>query len=165
MSKNQPVLNLPDSREESIINKLTFAIVVLHLLVLFYYYGQLPEKVPTHFGINGEADAWGSKISLWMLPVISLAVNFLLYFISKKPHTFNFPKKITTANAAAEYGKAKWGIALMNIGIAVLFSTITWTAIQIALGHPSTLGWMFNLLVVFVVLVPLVVMLRPSRTA
>ncbi len=163
MSKNQPILNLPDSKEESIINKLTFAIVVLHLLVLLYYYGQLPEKVPTHFGINGEADAWGSKISLWFLPLISLATNFLLYFISRKPHTFNFPKKITSENAATEYSKAKWGIALMNIGIAVLFFTITWTTIQIALGQPYTLGWGFNLLVLAIIIVPLAVMLRPSK--
>jgi uncharacterized membrane protein len=39
-----------------------FSLAMLGALAhLFYYYPQLPERVATHFGPGGRADAWGSK--------------------------------------------------------------------------------------------------------
>ena len=35
----------------------------------------LPDQVPTHFGVHGTADAWGSKYSILLLPILSILMG------------------------------------------------------------------------------------------
>lgn len=41
----------------------------------------LPEQVPTHWGLNGQVDAYSSPVTLWLLcgisPLLSLGMQFL----------------------------------------------------------------------------------------
>ncbi len=39
---------------------------------LAVHWGDVPDRVPTHFNAAGRPDAWGSKASLWLLPVIGV---------------------------------------------------------------------------------------------
>lgn len=64
------------------------AVVLLPITYLFYTWNTLPEKVPTHFNINGEIDAWGNKNSLifmiLLLPVLSYAIMTIVPKIDPK---------------------------------------------------------------------------------
>lgn len=42
----------------------------------------LPDQVPTHFGIHGTADAWGSKYSILLLPIVSILMGGSLLLMS-----------------------------------------------------------------------------------
>lgn len=60
--------------------------VIILLIIPFgvsaYFWNDLPELVPTHFNIYGEADDWGPKwINAIMLPAIGLGTYFLLIFL------------------------------------------------------------------------------------
>ena len=41
----------------------------------------LPDQIPTHFGLNGEPDSWGSKNSIFLAPAILCGVGFLLFIL------------------------------------------------------------------------------------
>ncbi len=43
----------------------------------------LPESIPSHYNASGEADRWGSKAGVWMLPVVG-AVLFLVLTLLKR---------------------------------------------------------------------------------
>src|SRR5690349_17310884 len=45
-----------------------FLLSLLPLLYLWTIWHQLPETVPTHFNIKGEADDWSSRASLILIP-------------------------------------------------------------------------------------------------
>jgi len=47
-----------------------------------YYYGQLPEQVPSHFGPDGLPDKYGSKNSLWLLPILGSVIFVLMTFVN-----------------------------------------------------------------------------------
>lgn len=60
--------------------------VVLLLLLPFafsmYIWDELPDQVPTHFNLQGEADDWGPKwVNAIMFPVIGLGTYLLLVFL------------------------------------------------------------------------------------
>ncbi len=55
-------------------------LVILAICVLgFYFYTQLPDRVPTHWGVNGEVNGWSSKtFAVWFFPALTLLVYGLL---------------------------------------------------------------------------------------
>lgn len=54
----------------------------------------LPEKVPTHWGLNGQVDAYSSPAMLWLLcgisPLLSLGMQFLPRLDPKKENYEKF---------------------------------------------------------------------------
>jgi uncharacterized membrane protein len=60
-------------------------IILIFILVPFayayYLYPSLPYRIPTHFNASGEADAWGHKSSIFLLPFIMGVTSLIVYFI------------------------------------------------------------------------------------
>lgn len=54
----------------------------------------LPERVPTHWGVNGQVDGYGSPATLWLLcglgPLLSLGMQFLPRLDPKKENYEKF---------------------------------------------------------------------------
>lgn len=78
---------------------LTFLFVKLWLVVAMLLsgralYDKLPEQMPTHRNIQGQVDAYWSKLSgIITLPLIVLAMVFLFLFLPKiDPKKANYPK-------------------------------------------------------------------------
>ena len=62
---------------------------IIPMILSIFLYNKLPEKIPTHFNINGEVDSYGSKLFVCiLLPIILCMVNILLNIILN-----NDPKK------------------------------------------------------------------------
>lgn len=89
---------------------------------LAYAWPEIPEIVPTHFGINGP-DAWGSKTSLFALAGVlsgtSIAVYFLLQFIDRID-----PKRAHKDSAAA-FNK-------LAVGMVVFMATLNMLCLQMS---------------------------------
>lgn len=64
-----------------------------------YYYGRLPEQVPSHFGASGAANSWAPKeffVGLYVGAVALIAVLFLVnaYALQAMPDArINLPNK------------------------------------------------------------------------
>ena len=60
-------------------------LVLIFILTPFayalYLFPSLPEIIPTHFNASGEADAWGNKSSIFLLPLIMGVVSIVVYMI------------------------------------------------------------------------------------
>lgn len=72
-------------KKNSILKEIMLWIIIL---IPFAYLGlvwnRLPEQVPMHFNIRGEADGWGSRQSLvWLLALTTIGLNLLLLLIPK----------------------------------------------------------------------------------
>jgi uncharacterized membrane protein len=52
---------------------------VLPILVLIYFYPQLPERVPEYLNLHGEVEVWGSKslASVFRLPLMAVDMQVL----------------------------------------------------------------------------------------
>ena len=83
-------------------------------------YGDLPETVPTHFGFTGEADAWGSKSSLWALLGINVLMVGLIAWLSTRPRWFNYLSDITEDNAQHLYREGERMLVWINLALVVV---------------------------------------------
>ncbi|MAF43551.1 MAG: hypothetical protein CMI54_05210 [Parcubacteria group bacterium] len=73
---------------------LPIALIALAFIVGSFLYPVLPDKMPTHWNIQGEVDAWSTKnFGVFFFPVITLGIYFLMTLIPLiDPLKRNYPK-------------------------------------------------------------------------
>ncbi len=58
------------------------SLIVFTILVSVFLYSSLPDKVPSHWNIKGEVDAWSSKnFTVLFYPCLTLGIYLLMTFI------------------------------------------------------------------------------------
>lgn len=60
------------SRHEYFLEVISLFFIIAQILILFFYWNNLDERVPIHFNFLGSPDGYGSKYFLLVLPIISL---------------------------------------------------------------------------------------------
>lgn len=119
------------------------ALAVISLLMLLglamFNYGQLPEQIPTHYNINGSPDGFGSKTTLWVLPIVGLLLYVLMTLINRRPEGFNYLVIITPENAAVQYRMATRVIRFMKAFVMLLFAFLVWRTVSIVNGEAEGL--------------------------
>jgi len=120
---------------------------VLGLIFLFFlvfaYWSKLPNSIPSHYNAAGEPDGWSGKGTLLLLPIISLVLYFGLSTLTRFPHLYNFPWKITEENMERQFYLAQMMILSLKAEIIWLFGYIEWKTIQTGLGKADGLGSSF----------------------
>lgn len=109
-------------------------LVVLVWITYRALYGPdpLPQRIPTHFGANGQPNAWGPPGSLWLLPIVGAALYMIISVVSLFPASFNFPVRSTAANRPRLEALTLQMMAWVKAELCCLFLTIQWSIIQSA---------------------------------
>lgn len=147
-----PKIKVPAGKWEKILNILSVAFIAVSAVYVIQAWGSLPETIPTHFNGMGEADDWGSKNTIFIMPVIAIVLFVPMYFLCKAPHLFNFPFEITEENAPRIYPVARLLLAVFNFEMVALFAFLAWETIQSAQSGTSLGVWF----IVVVTIVPLI---------
>ncbi len=106
-------------------------LAVLPLLVTLIMLPSLPDKVPAHYGLNGEADRWGSRYELLVTPIITIAFVALMVFIGQtaakqKDFSQSNKKVLTVTNyviAVVFNGLSYWFLYSASINAKNLYNT------------------------------------------
>ena len=117
------------------------SIEVLALIVLGYLswttYGalngpdRLPDRVPTHFDISGQPNAWGSPGILWILPAVGAGLYLLFTGLASiRFRSYNLPIRVTEANLPLIQEKTSEMIAWIKTEMLCLFVYIQSGVIQ-----------------------------------
>jgi immunity protein, SdpI family len=74
----------------------TYSLVLIAAAYLYgiALYGRLPERVPRHLSLSGNADAWTSRaIAVWLVPTIALGIWLVLRWLPAiDPRRANYAK-------------------------------------------------------------------------
>ncbi|HEY3376604.1 MAG TPA: DUF1648 domain-containing protein [Armatimonadota bacterium] len=145
----RPRIALPLSRPEIILE----AVALFGLLVLLSYcayaWPSLPERIPTHFGIENTPDAWGGKHALLILPGVGTVLYLLLTIVGHFPHFYNYPIRITEENALRQYRLARMLVAMLKVPLIWMFAYLERMTVQVAVGNASQLDG--RVMVIFLV--------------
>jgi uncharacterized membrane protein len=87
----------------------------------------LPDTIPTHFNLAGEANSVGSKTMLWMFPVIATILVGLMKIIKRHPEYLNYPYKITEENRERQQQLAFMLLSGIASVIPLLFAFIIYS--------------------------------------
>lgn len=59
-----------------------FLLLLLPFALAAYFWDQIPETIPTHWGMDGQPDGWSQKgWSVFFLPLITIGSYLLLVFV------------------------------------------------------------------------------------
>ena len=95
---------------------LKWILCILTVLSTVFMLFILPETVPVHFDIAGNADRWGSKFELLILPVVLIACAFTLDPLAK-----SYRKKAEVSEDEKEKAEHLSNAKVLNItGIAIM---------------------------------------------
>ena len=74
----------------------TSILILLPSLVGCVFWNQLPEEIPTHFNLLGQADCYNHKVfAIFGLPALMLLMHWVLLFLMvKDPKSSNISSKI-----------------------------------------------------------------------
>jgi uncharacterized membrane protein len=129
------------------------------LLALWVWTGtsfsSLPDSIPTHFNVAGEADGFGRKASIVGLPLIATLLYIGLTVLNRVPHIFNFPTPVTPDNALRQYTNATRMIRYLKLILVLVFAGISYQTIQQANGTGEGLGLWFLPLTLVLIFMPL----------
>ena len=103
-------------------------LVALLIIAPFIYgaliFPQLPSKIPTHFNIEGKADAWGGPSSIFIGPGIMGAVSIFIYVLLSNLKKFD-PKKYDEANDVLYKNFAVLTVAFLSILSTIIIYSST----------------------------------------
>ncbi|WP_224490961.1 DUF1648 domain-containing protein [Robertkochia flava] len=144
--------------------KLTDKLIELSSLILLFgmwvyiliNYQELPDKIPTHYNFHGEADAFGSKNSIFIIPVIATFLYLGLFLLNRFPHILNYPKKITPDNARKQYALMTRMIRVLNLIILATFLIIAIKTINYTEENSKGFGSWLMILILITPLLPII---------
>jgi uncharacterized membrane protein len=70
---------------------------------IFYHYSKLPDSIPSHFDIAGNPDEFGSRIHVWVFPVISLFLYFFLPGVLRFRHIHRSSRFLRSVHTQRQY--------------------------------------------------------------
>jgi uncharacterized membrane protein len=92
---------------------------------------RLPDRMPTHFDISGQPNAWGSPGTLWILPVVGAGLYLLMTVLASiQFRSFNLPVRVTQTNLPFIQGKTSEMVAWIKTEMLCLFVYIQSAIIQ-----------------------------------
>jgi uncharacterized membrane protein len=151
--KDRAKIRLPLNRFDKTIEVLGWiALFAIWVLTLFNY-STLPETIPIHYNGAGEADRFGNKSNILILPIISTILFLGLNFLNKFPEKFNHPIK---ENAFDQYINATRMIRFLKLVIVLIFGLIIFKTIQNVNGNADGLGEWFLPLSIGLIFIPMI---------
>ena len=94
---------------------------------------RLPDRIPTHFDISGQPNAWGSPGFLWFLPAVAAGIYLLLTVLgSIRFRRYNLPVAVTRRNLPFIQEQTILMVAWIKCEMLCLFAYLQWSIIQSA---------------------------------
>ena len=135
---------------------LSLALLGLQALIIGVALGGLPDRVPVHFDVLGQADAFEPKSSLWELWAVSAGLYLLLSGLSLLPlrsPLWNLPAAMKVSGNRATVLEM---MASFKVLVTFTFLLLSFFSLRAARGQETVL--MTPLLLIMSTLVPLIIL-------
>ena len=160
--KGRPRIKLKLTKLDLGIELLGWLLLAGIWLLIITHFSELPETITIHYNAAGEADGFGNKWNILILPIIATVLLIGMTVLNRFPHDFNYAKNITEENAFQQYTQATRLIRFFKLSIVLLFGIIVFGTIQSATGNSYGFGVWFLPITLVVIFTPIIVYLIKS---
>ena len=147
-------LNLSAFDKKLELSSKMFLIIMWGLTI--YTFFKLPTTIPTHFNALDQADDYGNKLTLLILPIFATIIYFAITQLNKYPHIFNYMIEINADNVEKQYTTATRMLRYLKLIILILFSFIILFTYLTSIGVTKGLGFWFLPLTFGLLLTPII---------
>lgn len=134
----QPLL--PQTLAEWLLEFGAAAALLSQFAIVLAAWPEIPDQVPQHFDASGQADAWGSKTTVLLLPAVNFVVFVMMTVVSRFPHISSVPVDVTPFNAPRVYRLIRFQTIWLKTVLALVLAYMSWRTIEQAQGGVQGLG-------------------------
>lgn len=134
---SRPKIYIKKTRLDYFFEGISIISLALTFIIIAYYWGKYPNSVAIHYNALGQADSFGPRWLLLILPLTALLTYIGMTYLNKFPHVFNFPVEVSERNAEVLYTIGKRTISFMKMTICLLVLYITFSLISSMIFHRS----------------------------
>ena len=128
------------------------AILLGTIVYLAVIYHTLPDRIPTHFNASGEITGWGGRGTLWIMPIVGLVTDLVVWIVGLFPQSWNTGTAVTPWNRVRVFRILRDLMADLRLGMAVMWAVISLFLIHAADGFP---GWIVAAAAIAGMVIPL----------
>lgn len=143
LKKSRPKIKINRKAIDWAIELIAISFLIILIGLPLVNYNNLPETIPIHFSGSGQPDGFGSRSTLWLLPLSGIFLYLLMTIIEGFPQIYNYLVEITPGNAFTQYKMATRLIRILKTMILIIFSYISFKTIKTATGTAAGLGKAF----------------------
>jgi uncharacterized membrane protein len=154
----KPKIEIEPNETDCKIIRIGWLFVVINFLIVGIFYFGLPDEIPTHFNLKGDADGFGPKNTIWALPILTAIMYYgMTLVVTKiKPWKMNYPIMVTEKNAPRLYKMNLRMLVILNLAISMVLFPISLEIIFA--GHYINSGLSpiiaTTIIVIFITLLP-----------
>jgi uncharacterized membrane protein len=162
MSSYKPRIKVESTNIKRLLELVSIAGLIYIVYVLAQNWNSIPDRVPGHFGLDGRPDAYASKSSILLLPVVGFVIYLVITVLGRYPHMFSYMWKITPENAYRQYQLAGTMLSAMKAEVIWIFNYIIFATIKISMGKAEGLSPLFLPILLVVIFGPICLYLYVS---
>lgn len=103
--------------KKKLLQEIPFWILIsLPILYLIKFWEEIPNTIPVHYNLYGEADRWGGKNTLYFIVILVPLLVYILFFLVK----YIDPKK-KIRSAGSKFYHIRIFLSMLIAGILVLY--------------------------------------------
>jgi uncharacterized membrane protein len=152
--------------ESTIVKRLLELVSIAGIIYIAYVLTQnwdsMPDRVPSHYGLDGRPDTYADKSSILTLPVVGFVIYMVITILDRYPHMFSYIWKITPENAYRQYQLAGTMLSAMKAEVIWIFNYIAVSTVKISLGKSDSLSPLFLPILLLVIFGPICLYLYVS---
>ncbi|PLS17614.1 hypothetical protein CVD28_11515 [Bacillus sp. M6-12] len=155
-SWKRPKIKILKTKSEWIWDIIGYTFYLGSIIFLIYNWNGLPDEVPAHYNALGEVDRWGSKMELFILPIVGAFIALLMQLFEKIPESHNYSERLSKENAKEFYLISRKLVNQLKNICLIIFALILIESVSIALGIGNGFGVWFLPMVILSALIPIV---------
>ncbi len=148
VKEERPILEMELKLTDRLLEAFTILCILFIWGIALVNYNTLPHTIPSHVNAAGEIDGFSNKAMLFFIPAVITIMSIGMLMLSRFPHKFNYPLKVTLETAPRVYTFSSRMVRVLAIGSAVLFTIIEVLIISMAKGKTS--GSLFAVLITLI---------------
>lgn len=138
--------------------------LVLAFGVIAYQWSELPHSLGIHYNAAGQADTFGPKWMLFLMPITGLITWIGMTYLNRFPHKFNYTIKVTESNAQRLYKIGIRTITTLKMLVSLLLSIMTITFATAAINKSTSINLIAILtFVTLIVITPIYSVIKMNR--
>lgn len=161
--EKRPKIELKLTQTDKFLEAIGYLMLIIFWIMTIVSFSSLPESIPIHYNGLGEVDNYGSKTSIFILPIIATFLFTFLTLLNKNPENFNYNVEINEENAEKQYTNSTKMMRLMKLIVVFIFLLIDYMTIQTSKGNSEGLGIWFMPLTLGLIFIPLAYFAYKSR--
>ena len=131
-------------------------IAIINLVFAAYSFANLPAVIPIHFGIDGKPNGWGDKYTIFLIPLINLALVGFMASVRKHPFSYlNLPIKLSNNNLEERVKLGRQLLDLICVAISTLFFFVELHIVKSSQNSLSSNGIFFVIISIVAIILGL----------